>query len=154
MPVFLRFAAVGSAAFLVVELIPLAWFNFVLCWAIVIGAAYQYPHLILSKVQAMSSSVGFAVGMGAALGAIINFCGMLGALILHSIVFALAAHGMNVAHPTDADEVGSLAGSMGVAGDFLQLLGAPVWGAVLGAVGGLVGGSTIPKPAARGVAQP
>jgi len=34
MPVFLRVTLIATAAFIVVEAIPLAWFNFVLCWVI------------------------------------------------------------------------------------------------------------------------
>ena len=53
MNAFLRVTLIAVVAFIVVEAIPLAWFNFVLCWTIIVGAAYQYPHLILAKVQAM-----------------------------------------------------------------------------------------------------
>jgi hypothetical protein len=134
MPVFLRVTLIATAAFIVVEAIPLAWFNFVLCWVIIAGAAYQYPHLILGKVQAMSSSVGFAVGMGAAIGAIVNTIGMCGALVLHVVFGALGA----------ANTTGVL-NSVSAVGDLFQVAGAPFVGAALGAIGGLVGGSTIPR---------
>ena len=139
MNVFIRIVLIASGAFIVVEAIPLAWFNFVLCWSIIIVAAYVYPHHLIDKVQAMSSSVGFAVGMGAAIGALVNTLGMIGAFVVHSIFFGLAA----TAHRPD--EFGALAGSASAVGDMMQLVGAPFWGAALGAVGGLVGGSTIPR---------
>lgn len=141
LPAFLRVTLIATVAFIVVEAIPLAWFNFVLCWVIIAGAAYQYPHLILGKVQAMSSSVGFAVGMGAAIGAIVNTVGMCGALVLHVVFGALGAANP---HDATANTTGVL-NSVSAVGDLVQVAGAPFVGAALGAFGGLVGGSTIPR---------
>jgi hypothetical protein len=145
MTVFLRVTIIATIAFVVVEALPLAWLNFVLCWAIIVIAAYRYPHMILAKVQAMSSSVGFAVGMGGAIGAIVNFAGMCGALILHFAFFGsvMAAH----AHDTNPD-ARTIATSFSVVADFFQIAGAPFVGALLGAFGGLVGGSTVPRSTA------
>ena len=142
MNAFLRVTLIAVVAFIVVEAIPLAWFNFVLCWTIIVGAAYQYPHLILAKVQAMSSAVGFAVGMGAAIGAIVNFVGMFGALVLHFSLFGASA----MAHAHDANPgTNTVPYLPSAVGDLFQIVGAPFVGAVLGAIGGLVGGSTIPR---------
>jgi hypothetical protein len=143
MAVFLRVALIATAAFIVVEAIPLAWFNFVLCWAIIVAAAYQYPHMILARVQAMSSSVGFAVGMGATIGAIVNFAGMSGALVLHLVFVGMS--GVTHAHDRAAD-TSTMLNSFSVVGDLFQIAGAPFVGAALGAIGGLIGGSTIPRP--------
>jgi len=145
MTVFLRVTAIATIAFVVVEALPLAWFNVVLCWAIIVIAAYRYPHMILDKVQAMSSAVGFAVGMGAAIGAIINFAGMCGALILHTIVVGIsgAAH----AHDSSLD-AGTTLNAFSAVGDLFQVAGSPFVGATLGAIGGLVGGSTVPRSTA------
>lgn len=97
--------------------------------------------MILGKVQAMSSSVGLAVGMGA-IGAIVNFVGMCCAFVLH--VIFLGVSGAAHAHQANPD-ANTLLNGVSAVGDLFQLAGSPFLGAVLGALGGLVGGSTVPR---------
>ncbi len=139
MNVFLRVVLYATVAFGVVEVLPLAWFNFVLCWIVVVMAAYRYPHMILARVQTMSSAVGFSVGMGAAIGAIVNTAGMCIALVFHTIFAAGTA-----AHDSTVASIGIMNGFSAL-GDFMEVVGAPFVGAVLGLIGGLIGGSTVPK---------
>jgi len=144
MTAFIRITLLSTAAFIVVEALPLAWFNFILCWVIVVGAAYRYPHLIIAKVQAMSSAVGYSIGLGAAIGALVNTLGMCGALLVHLI---LGATGATIQNDATANAGGVLSGISAI-GDMFQIVGAPFVGALLGVTGGLVGGSTVPRSGA------
>jgi hypothetical protein len=139
---FWRVVIFATIVFIVADLLPLAWLNFVACWAVVVVAAYRYPHLNLGKVQAMSSSVGYGLGMGAAIGAIVNTVGVLGAFVGHAFIGGL---GVAAGHSSGVAATAGLANSVSALGEFFQLFSAPVWGAILGLIGGLVGGSTVPK---------
>ncbi len=141
MRAFSRLLLIGTIAFIVAQALPLAWLNFALCWAIIIAVAYRYPHFIPLKVQAMNSPVGFAVGMGAALGALINTVGMCCAFLLHLLTGAIEIANTN---SSTAQTAGVFSG-ITAAADLFQIFGAPFLGAVLGAVGGLIGGSTMPR---------
>jgi hypothetical protein len=104
-----------------------------LCWSIVVVAAVLYPRQIAEKIDAMASAVGYSVGMGALLGVIINTIGVLLGVIFLSALAASARH-------PGAEGVSLFAG-LGALGGIAVLFGAPFWGAVLGALGGLIGGS-------------
>jgi hypothetical protein len=137
--IFIRVVLFGTISFGIIEILPLAWLNFVFAWIIVVGAAYRYPHLILNRVQTMSSAVGFSAGMGLAIGAIINTLGVILTLLFHSLFAA-----SSLAHNSAGHSIGALNGISAV-GDLFQIFGAPFVGAILGLIGGLIGGSTVPK---------
>lgn len=84
MNVFLRYALFATLAFSLVNLMPLWFISSIACWLIVVLAAYRYPHAILERVQHMSSAVGFSLGAGAGMGAIVNTLGVLVAFAVHA----------------------------------------------------------------------
>jgi hypothetical protein len=154
---FLRVFAIATLAFVVVAILPLFFISTLLCWAIVVIAGWRYPLSMLEKVQQMSNPTGYAVGMGALMGGAVNFVGVIVMVIYSVIVVGVSAlhspaivpgHHSPAADAAAMNGVGHMVGTMGW---IVEAIGAPFWGAILGAFGGLIGGSQVPK--IRTVAQ-
>jgi hypothetical protein len=149
MPIFLRVSLAGLTAFFLVSRLPISIIGSLLCWGIVIFAAYYYPKQISARIERMSSPVGYAVGMGLLMGTAINFGGVFLNFIWASFSAMLAAS--IAAHSADSNvqagaSVGTFISGINAFGSFLELFGAAFWGAFLGALGGLIGGSTMSRP--------
>ncbi|TAM62438.1 hypothetical protein EPN52_00695 [bacterium] len=148
---FFRVLLIALAAFFVASRLPLLFVDSLLCWAIIIVAAWKYPQLVGQKMQQISSPVGYAVGMGALLGAAVNFGGVLANLLWHVIAGSMAA---SLASQNGLAAGAAITNGFGAFGDLFQTFSAPFWGALLGVVGGLIGGATIPKSTADSPAHP
>ncbi|NNM91788.1 MAG: hypothetical protein HKL92_00445 [Candidatus Eremiobacteraeota bacterium] len=148
MPPFWRVFTVATVACVIVSALPLFFISTLLVWTIVAIAGWKYPQLLAGKVQGMSSPTGYAVGMGALMGASVNLAVVLvmivWTLIWGSVVAGALAHAHQDMRGLQTATESIYAGMMGVtwliAGFF-----APFVGAALGAFGGLIGGSQIPK---------
>jgi hypothetical protein len=128
---FWRVGLIAVVAFVVASRIP--FIGWLLCWSIVIGAAF----VSLNRLSATKRSPATSLGTGALVGAVVNSVGFLIAVIIAAIVVA--------AHPDAAPQ-----NSLGPANAMLgpddasggngvpvrALLFAPVWGAILGLLGG------------------
>lgn len=149
MPIFLRISLVGLSAFFIVSRLPISIIGVLLCWGIVIFAAYYYPKQLSARVERMSSPVGYAVGMGLIMGAFINFGGVLLNFIWACFAAMLAA--TIAAHSADSNiqagaGISTVFSGINAFGNFFELFGALFWGGFLGALGGLIGGSTMNRP--------
>lgn len=101
----------------------------------------------------MSSPVGYATGIGALMGAAINLCGVIVLMIWSLIAFSTATTAAASGHAQAAASAGAGFAAVSALARFIELLGAPFWGAVLGAFGGLIGGSMVPRAAGTTIAQ-
>lgn len=147
LPPFWRVFLVAILAFIFVSLIPVPFLSSLLAWGIVAAAGWQYPVQLGDKIQNMSSPTGYAIGMGALMGAAVNFVGVLVMVILSTIFAGIAfsaashaAHGVS-----DAAALGGIGAGLGMMAWLISAVFAPFWGAALGALGGLIGGSQVPK---------
>lgn len=150
LPPFWRIFLIATAAFVILKMLPLFFLGTLLCWVIVVAAGWKYPLSITEKIQTMSSPTGYSIGMGALMGAAVNFSGVI-VMLVWSVVWmavgATAAHAAAANHHGDALAASSLMAGVGAVGWFVSAFGAPFWGAALGALGGLIGGSQVPKVA-------
>ena len=131
MSVLWKVSLIGVVAFAIAGRMP--FIGWLLCWGIVIGAAF----ISLSRSSATQRSPATSLGTGALVGAVVNGVGFLIAVIIAAIVAA--------AHPDAAPQnslgpanamLGPDDGSGGSGLPVRALLFAPVWGAILGLAGG------------------
>jgi hypothetical protein len=126
---FLRVFFVATAACVIVGILPLHFIGALLCWAIVVGSAWRYVLATGSQVRAMLDPLGHSIAMGTLMGSSVNL-----ASVIVRIIYNLAVLHVGPRHYSYTD-VGVLAA-----------LGATfVWGTLLGASGGLIGGFQLPK---------
>lgn len=150
---FLRIFLVATIAFVGVSVLPLFFISTLLCWAIVGIAGWRYPLEMIDKIKIMSSPTGYAIGMGALMGAAVNLAGVIVMVMYTSAMLSMATSaarsvssaGDSGSQAVTAGAVGAL--GLGAMGWMLSAVAAPFWGAILGAFGGLIGGSQIPKAA-------
>ena len=150
MPTFLKVALIGIGVFFVVSRLPLPFISSVICWVVITLAAYYYPKQIAEKVEQMSSPTGYAVGMGVLMGVAINTGGVLLNFIWDLCAASVAGVAAGASHNTDFASnaaAGATIAGLGALGNLFLLFGAPIWGAALGALGGLIGGSTMKRAA-------
>ncbi|HET9095127.1 MAG TPA: hypothetical protein VFN37_00575 [Candidatus Baltobacteraceae bacterium] len=156
MPAFWRVFTIATLAFVVLKILPLLFIGTLLCWAVVVAAGWKYPLSMTEKIQTMSSPTGYAIGMGALMGAAVNFAGVI-LMLIWSLIWvsigagaaAAAAHNHN-----EALAATSFVAGLGALGWFFSAFTAPFWGAILGAFGGLIGGSQVPKAAVATTSPP
>ncbi len=128
---FLGVFFVATTACVIVGILPLHFISALLCWALVVGSAWRYVLAIGSQVRAMLDRLGYSIAMGTLMGGSVN----LASVIVRIIYNLVAPHlGSSLGHYSYTD-VGALAA-----------LGATfVWGMLLGASGGLIGGFQLQK---------
>lgn len=148
---FFRVFAIATLAFVVVAILPLFFISTLLCWTIVVVAGWRYPLAMLERIQRMSNPTGYAVGMGALMGAAVNLVGVIVMVIYSTIVVGISASHSPVIVPgqhsaaADAAAMSGVGHMVGAMSWTVEAIGAPFWGAILGAFGGLIGGSQVPK---------
>ena len=134
---FLKTAIIATLGYFIAGRVP--FLHGVLGWIVLIGAPFLYVRWKPS-ISAMTSPLGYSLGMGALIGAIANEAGTVLTILFEILAVAIGAGGH-----TATSGLAVLGAGVGGAFALIHLLYGPFVGAVLGLFGGLIAGSMLPK---------
>lgn len=124
----------GTLAYFLAERLPVI--HGLVGWIVLIGMPVLWTRWSASSLITRQSPVGYAIGLGAVLGASIDLAGA----ILNTLFLALLS--VSLASSSTLASAGAGVGAMFSLGHWVI---APFVGGFLGALGGLIGGASLPR---------